>query len=413
MNQQHRTNKLAKIIADQIEQSSLDQSNLTREVLYARTRLTTLVEDEEELDPGLDLSQNIWSFKYKSGSSGQLSPQLGYSADDIFGFALLVKNEGMPFVLSQGSYLDDDLVLTDTLIQYSPPRLKLHDVVKGELLTLTKEIEIVVSPQLIEVYISQFTTHLGSNKSPSIRTDRSSLPMEVIIFEEPIQTIAGDLFGPIYITSQDRLDTLVVSGNITFTEDSHIDKPLVLISGMDVFLKDSLTATDLVVYSEGGIYLEGSSTAQGTFYSEKQILVTDNSQVLFPSNLIVPKNDVKIYGQPEIGIVMNASVSGFVCVYDTEDSTPTEARYSLSAKVKKDRSAKLFGGIYCDGSVEAYGTIAGFVRCDRFEQVIKRTRWVNYLQDIQILRKSIGPDFPLPPIFNNPNLIKVLRVEYL
>ena len=414
MGQQRYTNKLATKIANQFTQVILEQSQVNREVLIVKNRLKNVLNEKVMADSQVELSQDIWRFQYDSShTSGGLLPQLGVSADDVFGFSLLVKNEGTPFVLSKGCYLDDDLILSDTLIQYSPPRLKFHDVIKGELRIQDEESETLVSYQLIEAYTSQFAQYLDQNKQQSIRTDRTSLAMEVIDRDKQVEMIAGDLSGPFYLETNDCLDTLVVSGTINFEQNSRFDKPLVLIAGMDVFLKDSLRAADMVIYTRGGLYLENQSQVRGTFYSEKQILVTDSARILFPSNLIVPKNDLKIYGQPEIAIVKNASVSGFVCVFDPEPKTLGQTRYSLAAKVKKDRTAKFFGGIYCDGSVEAYGRIDGFVRCDRFEQVIKRTRWVNYLQDITINRKSIGPDFPLPPFFNKPELTQVLRVEYL
>jgi len=409
MGQQRQTNKLAIKVGNQITLNALQQTELTRETLRIRGRLKMIMTEDKLQSQREDLSRDIWTFQYDTSSlsNSDIIPQFGLSADDLFPYSLRVNNEGTPFVLSAGAYLDDDLVIADTLIQYSPPRLDPRSIVKGKIRQIEEDDEVTISEKLIRAYTAQFERHLGDTQNNAHETDRTSLAFEVVDTGKEIQAIAGDLTGPFYLNENDDLDTLIVSGSVTFTADTHINKHLVLISGMEVFLKDSTTAIDIVIYSRGGIYLENSSQIKGTLFSEKQILVTDNAKCLYPSNLIVPKNDEKVYGQPEIGIVRNASVEGLVCVYKHEEEGP-QLRYSIPAKIKKGRNARVYGGIYCEGSVEAYGTIEGFVHAEGFEQVIKRTRWVNYLQDIQILRKAIGPDFPLPPIFDKPQNLKVL-----
>ncbi len=409
MSQQRQTNKLATRIGNQFTRDALQQTELTRETLRIRERLKAVMSEDKLQYQREDLSRDIWTLQYDTSavSTSDVIPLFGLSADDLFPYSLRINNEGTPFVLSAGAYLDDDLMLADTLVQYSPPRLDPQSVVKGKIKQIEEDEEVSVSEKLILIYTSQFEHHLHETRNNTRETDRTSLAFEIIDTDEEIQSIAGDLTGPFYLKESDKLDTLIVSGTVTFTADTHINKHLVIISGMEVFLKDSTTATDIVIYTRGGIYLENSSQIRGTLFSGKQILVTDNAKCLYPSNLIVPKNDEKIYGQPEIGIVRYASVEGLVCVYKHEEEAPQQ-RYSIPAKVKKGRNATVYGGIYCEGNVEAYGTIKGFIHAEGFEQVIKRTRWVNYLQDIQILRKAIGPDFPLPPIFNEPRSLKVL-----
>jgi len=210
------------------------------------------------------------------------------------------------------------------------------------------------------------------------------------------------------IDSTAIIDTIAVAGDVSLLRASHIKKPIVLVATGNVFIKDSSIVDDVLVFAHGGIFIDTFSEVMGLLISKQQVLISNFSSCKPLTTIIVPKNTEKIYGQPEVGIVNGSNFSGFVCVYDPKTEI---AGYSIPATVKKDESSTFFGGIFIDGDAEVYGKIDGFIYARNIQQVVRRTRWINYLSNLQIDRYAIGPNFPIPPIFTTYDQVTLLEWE--
>lgn len=412
MRQLSSANKIATRIGKELQQKNHQSNQICREILRMRDRHQVLIEnDTKELDIP-DLSRDIWTLHFDSKiiTDSSLSPVIGYSADDLFPFALSIENKDVPLVFADQVYIDYDVQLSDTSYQFSHPRMKKSDVIRGYVIHRDEGVTTRVSPQLVALYKSQFSNHLNRTTLKLSSGGADDVWFEDLPIYPSVYALDGDVGGELKLNSQDNLDTLIATGTIRLTGKSSIDKPLVLIAGEDVYITDSTMASDLIVYSEGSIFLQRQAQVLGTFISESSILLADQSSCIFPSNLIVMKNDNKLFTEPEIALKGNASVEGLLIVYGEDESDGNRLRKHTSARILKTRESKLFGGLYCDGVAEIYGVVKGFVSVQRIEQRKGGTRWLNYLDDIQILRKDIGPEFPIPPIFDLTVNLKLLGV---
>jgi len=68
-------------------------------------------------------------------------------------------------------------------------------------------------------------------------------------------------------------------------------------------------------------------------------------------------------------------------------------------------------GIYCEGYIENYRNVQGFLATYAFKNVLGETIWWNNLANILIRRKYLPPDYPIPSVFDKPDKLRILHME--
>ena len=337
---------------------------------------------------------------------------LGHSADKLFPAALMIVGQSPRLVISQGTIIDGDVLLNHGDISYSPPFVARHEPILGRINLHNEFQDTLLNIERLEGIFSSFSTILeNSSFTYPMLSDGSYSVSDLADYDRVYVDGDLELFGNRADTLY--LEELCVKYNLKLGGQVVIAPGSRMIVGNNVFISDSTTALGVTVHAGRGIYFQDFSETEGQFLADQQISVTGNSNVKFPSLLCVPVNWEKVLGEPEIVIGDAATFQGCVFLYDHENDQYFSRQRLFQGKIRVGPTATFSGGIVSEGVAEFYGSVAGFVYCHNIEQMDKRTRWTNYLQDTQLLRSRISPRYPLPPIFSELTNLEILEMEIL
>ncbi len=341
----------------------------------------------------------------------QLRATIGYSSDDLFMNALSLTGIAPRLVISSGTVLEGDVALNDGQVFYSPPQVINQKPVYGIITEDSTFSDEMVNSTLLDSLFTRFHSALDNVDYSNYTVFESGEYSASDLKESHNIFVEGDLILRADSSEVFDLDTIITTHNLTISNRSKFIKPVTIISGENIFLKDKTIINNSILFAKSAIYVEDFSKIKGQLLSEKQVLITNRAVLAFPSYIVVPVNTEKVMGDPEVALLKHTSFSGMICVYESTKSKNIVNTFYLSGKVKKERSAKFSGGIFCNGMVELYGSIDGFIHADGLEQTVDQTRWINYLKNTQLYRYNISPDFPLPPVFSKQNQLTILDIQ--
>lgn len=342
----------------------------------------------------------------------KLTALLGYNAGSLFKPAMSVYGPLSVFVFSRFLHINGDVSLSATDIHYSPPDVEDVKFIEGKMIVDENQTLLPIYSTYIDSIFNITTSEiehynrseyllLKSRKISSTELENKNTYIEN---ECTISSEIGleEIKGPGKIISKNGL---------TFIGGSNFKGTWEIITGGDVFIKDSVRFEDVNIFSRSGVYFENNSSAKGTFISAKQITATNSTELEYPSYFLVKKNDNKPSGVPEIAILQYSDFSGAIILYDDFNGNPKNQLSNRYGKVTINTAVPVKGGIYSSGAIELYGNIAGFVVGSTIEQQIKETRWINYLENVQIDRYASTLNLPLPLCFTPSNFLELLEIS--
>ncbi|MBO8131413.1 MAG: hypothetical protein H0Z29_07860 [Candidatus Marinimicrobia bacterium] len=352
----------------------------------------------------------IYSRATLGNRSVEMKRLLGFPSFDLFPNALQVCGEIPVFVFSSNVYIDGNICLDAVDVHYYPLRIERIKFYTGKLVCDTTVKLPAVNKSLLDSIYRLYDENIDY-LSPEFVVLESKVfsPSELKKFkyiyldgDVEIRSVYNDtlLEGP---------GKIVVNGMLTFANKVKVRNNWEITSSGDIFVKDSSELTSCIVFSKAGIYFSGNSRGLGQFISEKQITSTDNSKLIFPTFFLVQSNDKKSFSEPEISIQSNSDYSGILFVYKPEDRSFHKNQLSGYGRIYVNSAQSVKGGIFCEGIVELYSNVVGFVSCKRIDKRVGYTLWKNYVQNVQICRYDLNPRIALPVCFGDFTKLALFR----
>jgi len=191
---------------------------------------------------------------------------------------------------------------------------------------------------------------------------------------------------------------IILSGNIKYNDYS------TFISATNIEIIGELNGNHGLFFAKNGIQIKDTANCSGQFIAGKNIELSGNSYLNYPSVLFLMGEEKDAMRNGQITLHDRSRLDG-MAINPLPRSTNTDDQ----SKIIIGENASVRGAIYNSSKTELHGTVLGSVITFQFYFYHSPTTYINWVKDAEIYRQKRPDNFMSPLGFSSRNSFEILK----
>lgn len=202
--------------------------------------------------------------------------------------------------------------------------------------------------------------------------------------------------------------TIIVTGNLEMKSDIQLGSFSRFVAGKKLTITENVAGKNSLFYAGKELEVEGKGVLSGQFIAGKNILITGESYLEYPSVAYTPGLEENGIREGRLELSDRAIVEGTLLIPEPEKIVTGE-----NSRLVVGKEARVRGGIYNTAQTELHGKITGSVMTMQFYFYHSPTSYINWLKDVSIDVGDRPENYVVPIGFSENRKFEILDWEEL